>query len=82
MTTGKTVALTVLTSVSKVMSLLFNVMPRFVIGGGNDNLLQCFCLENPMDRGALRSTVLGVVKSRTQLRLPSMQVCHSFSSKE
>ena len=49
MTTGKTVALTVLTSVSKVMSLLFNVMPRFVIGGGNDNLLQCFCLENPMD---------------------------------
>ena len=82
MTTGKTIALTILTSVSKVMSLLFNVMSRFVIGGGNDNLLQCFCREIPMDRGALRSTVLGVAKSRTELRLLSMQVGHNFSSKE
>ena len=39
MTAGKTVALTILTFVSKVISLLFNVMSRFVIGGGNDNLL-------------------------------------------
>ena len=31
MTTGKTIALTVQTFVSKVMSLLFNMLPRFVI---------------------------------------------------
>ena len=26
-------------------------------GGGNDNLLQYFCLENAMDRGAWQATV-------------------------
>ena len=26
------------------------------------------CLENPMDRGALQATVLGVTKSRKQLK--------------
>ena len=31
MTTGKTIALTVQTLVSKVMSLLFNILSRFVI---------------------------------------------------
>ena len=31
MTTGKTIALTIWTFVSKVMSLLFNTLPRFVI---------------------------------------------------
>ena len=31
MTTGKTIALTIQTFVGKVMSLLFNVMSRFVI---------------------------------------------------
>ena len=31
MTTGKTIALTMWTFVSKVMSLIFNTMPRFVI---------------------------------------------------
>ena len=31
MTTGKTIALTILTLVGKVMSLLFNVLSRFVI---------------------------------------------------
>ena len=31
MTTGKTIALTVWTSISKVMSLLFNTLSRFVI---------------------------------------------------
>ena len=31
MTTGKTIALTVQTFISKVMSLLFNTLPRFVI---------------------------------------------------
>ena len=29
------------------------------------NLLQYFCLENPMDRGPWRATVYGVVKSQT-----------------
>ena len=31
MTTGETIALTIWTFVSKVMSLLFNILPRFVI---------------------------------------------------
>ena len=36
-------------------------------GGGNGNLLQYSCLENPMDRGAWRAAVHGVPKSRTSL---------------
>ena len=35
MTTGKTIALTILTFVGKVMSLLFNTLSRLVIGEGN-----------------------------------------------
>ena len=31
-------------------------------GEGNGNPLQYSCLENPMDRGAWRATVLGVTK--------------------
>ena len=31
-------------------------------GGGNDNLLQYSCLENPMDRGAWWATAHGVTK--------------------
>jgi len=34
-------------------------------GGGYDNLLQYFCLENPMDRGTWQPTVHGVAKSWT-----------------
>ena len=42
---------------------------------GNGNPLQYPCLENSMDRGAWRSTVLGVTeKSDTTERL-SMHVC-------
>ena len=37
-------------------------------GGGDGNLLQYPCLENPMDRGAWRATVLGAAKSWTQLK--------------
>ena len=37
------------------------------LGEGNGNLLQCSCLENPMDEGAWRATVHGVAKSRTRL---------------
>ena len=36
-------------------------------GGGNGNPLQYSCLGNPLDRGAWRATVYGVVKSQTQL---------------
>ena len=36
-------------------------------GGGNDNPLQCSCLENPMDGGAWQATVIGVTKSQTWL---------------
>ena len=32
-------------------------------GGGNGNLLQCSCLDNPMDRGAWQAIVHGVAKS-------------------
>ena len=31
-------------------------------GGGNENPLQCSCLENPKDRGAWRAIVHGVTK--------------------
>ena len=52
MTTGKTIALTRLTFVGKVMFLLFNVLSRFVIGEVDGTPLQYSCLENPMDGGA------------------------------
>ena len=34
-------------------------------GGGNVDLLQSSCLENPMDRGAWWAPVHGVAKSQT-----------------
>ena len=42
-------------------------------GGGNGNLLQYSCLENPMDRGALWATMNGIAKSQTQLNWLSTQ---------
>ena len=36
--------------------------------GGNDDPLQYYCLEKPMDRRAWQATVHKVVKSRTQLK--------------
>ena len=43
--------------------------------GGNDNPLQCSCLENSMDRGAWGGggTVHGVTKSWIQLKQLSTQ---------
>ena len=38
-------------------------------GKENGYLLQYSCLKNPMDRGALQSTVQGVAKSQTQLNM-------------
>ena len=67
MTTGKTIALTRWTFVDKVMSLLFNMLSRLVMGEGNGNPFQYSCLENPMDRGAWKAAVHGVARSRTRL---------------
>ena len=36
-------------------------------GEGTGNPLQCFCLENPVDRGAWWATVYGVAESWIQL---------------
>ena len=36
-------------------------------GEGNNNPLQCSCLENPMDRGDWWATVYRITKSQTQL---------------
>ena len=38
------------------------------IGEGNGNPLQCSCLENPRDRGALWAAVYGVAQSWTRLK--------------
>ena len=37
------------------------------LGEGTGNPLQYSCLGNPMDRGACKATVHGVLKSQTQL---------------
>ena len=47
-------------------------------GGGNGNPLQCFCLENPRDRGAWWAAIYGVAQSRTRLkRLSSSSSNHN-----
>ena len=38
------------------------------IGEGNGNPLQCSCLENPSDGGALWAAVYGVTQGRTRLK--------------
>ena len=38
------------------------------LGGGHGNLLQYFCLDNPMDKGPGWATVHRVAKSQTQLK--------------
>ena len=37
-------------------------------GGGHGNPLQYSCLENPMDRGTWRATILRITKSQTRLK--------------
>ena len=44
-------------------------------GEGNDNPLQCSCLENPRDRGAYWAAVYGVTQSQTRLK----RLCRSSS---
>ena len=41
--------------------------------GGHGNSLQYSCLENPMDRGAWRAIVHGIIKNQTWLKSLSMQ---------
>ena len=67
MTTGKTIALTRRTLVTKVMSLLLNVLSGLVIREGNGTPLQYSCLENPMDGGAWKVAVHGVTEGWTRL---------------
>ena len=64
MTTGKTIALTIGTFVSNVMSLLFNTLSRFFFGEINGNPLQYSCLENSMDRGACGLQSMGSQRVR------------------
>ena len=40
-------------------------------GEGNDNPLQCSCLENPRDGAAWWAAVYGVAQSQTRLKQPS-----------
>ena len=53
------------------------------IGEGNGNPLQCSCLENPRDGGALWAAIHGVAQSRTRLKRlsssSSIPVLKSFS---
>ena len=55
------------------------------IGKGNGNPLQCFCLENPRDKGAWWAAVYGVAQSWTQLKRlssSSMYRCESWTIKK
>ena len=49
-------------------------------GGGRDNLLQYFCLENPMDRGTWQATVHRVAKSQTQLSKITYLIYYNIGS--
>ena len=48
-------------------------------GEGNDNPLQCSCLENPRDGGAWWAAVYGVAQSRTRLKRLSSSSSIDFS---
>ena len=48
--------------------IIFGYLQVSCIGEGNGNLLQCSCLENPMDGGAWWAAVYEVAQSRTRLK--------------
>ena len=50
--------------------------PLSCIGEGNDNPLQCSCLENPSDGRAWWAAVYGVTQSRTRLKRLSSSSTH------
>ena len=54
-------------SVGRLVHLSSFLTSSCDIGEGNGTPLQYFCLENPMDRGALQTAVHGVAKSWTRL---------------
>ena len=72
MTTGKTIALTLWTFVSKIMSLLFNILSRFVIAflPRNKHLL-ISCLQSPsaviLEPQKIKSVTVSIV---------SPSICH------
>ena len=43
-------------------------IPSDAFGEGNGSPLQCFCLENPRDRGAWWAAIYGLAQSRTRLK--------------
>ena len=47
---------------------------------GNCNPIQCSCLENSMDREALRATIHELAKSRAQLSTHTHIYCHIWPS--
>ena len=47
-------------------------------GEGNGNPLQYYCLENPVDRGAMRATVHGVAEWGTAQQLNHHHHHHVF----
>ena len=44
------------------------VVSSLVFGEGNDNPLQCSCLENPRDGGAWWAAVYGIAQSQMRLK--------------
>ena len=56
------------------------------LGEGNENPLQCYLLENSMDREAWWATICGVAKSQTQLALSLSMLlvcgCESWTIKK
>ena len=55
---------------------ILSCLPVQAPGAGTGNLLQCSCLENPIDRGVWRARVHGVAKSWTRLsdfHFPSLE---------
>ena len=65
MTTGKTIALTIQTSVGKVISLLFNTLSRFVIAFLPRNMCLNFVAEVTIhiDFGAQENEILHTISN-------------------
>ena len=63
MTTGKTIALTRLTFVGKVMSLLFNMLSAAAAAA--KSLQSCLTLCDPIDGSPAGSPIPGILQART-----------------
>ena len=63
-TTRKTIALTIWTFVSKVMSLLFNMLSR-IYAAAAKSLQSCLTLCDPIDSSPPGSPVPGILQART-----------------